>query len=1272
MDDTHAPGSGGGGGATPAPGDVLARRYEVVRPLGQGGMGAVYEVLDRDLDEPVALKLLHPQLSNDPDYRQRLRQEVRLARRVSHPNVCRVHDLGQHEQQLFVTMELLRGPTLRSVMRAIIAREHEPLSLGRKIDLVVQLAAALAAAHQVGIVHRDVKPDNVIVETHRVVLADFGVASPITLGAAREAVVGTPDYIAPEVLRGNPPETASDIYACAIVAYELLAGKRPFTCGSLVEAIERARGGNLPRVPALPEGCAPAMARTALDGVLARALAPEPTHRHESVVRFAEAMAYAARGARETIASPPPRPATVEVVSDTSETVDVTTHPEHQFTRVVTALAFRSPRRGPSLEDAPLRTVEETGELESLERAIGKLGGTLVAAAPGELLALFGAPRALGDDVVRATRAAHALVDRIRGGRVGLHTGRVVLGTSREGASADGDAVTRARALAEAAEDGEVLSSALTARHLLGRFTTVPVVEVNDDRHRVLPGMLGQASSDLPPLHGRGAELARLEALVHAALEERSPRAAVIVGPPGAGKSRLRLELERRLAEKREVDWLVARASALGGGIPLGILRDASPEWYEAAHAAAAGGRAASFAAARRWLEARASVRPVVLALDDLHWADDASRELLAGLRRDLDQVPIAILLFARSGPDAPALPADADLTVPLPPIDETASRAIARRLAPNIALDAIEDMVRRAGGNPFFVEELARHAAELPDLPHELPASIELVIQARLDQLPRPARRLVHAAAVIGRELDRLALHAALVIEPMNADTIDRALVELERRQIITLLGAGGAGRGALERYAFHHVLIRDVAYAQLDDAAKARAHAAVADELASRRGVLRDPSLLLAIAQHRDAAGDRPAARDAYRAAGELALELAAYREANQALSRAEALAEGEADAALLELCGDALLQLDSAAAIVRLQRALALARTPLDCARLFHKLGTAASNRADNPAAIACFEKGLAVLEPLHELETAERPVKLVAARLFAMLGWVVGYEIGDHKRGLPYAERAVALFERTGDLLELASGLSRLAANYLRAGRWHDRLRCNLRHLELAETLGDLDRQLAAHINLGVNYHSLGRIDTALEHTRRGLELCVRCGRGTTRALAHNNLGLILTDAGEDVRARAELEEALAQAERVGYTRVLPETLSTLAILDLHAGDVARAEARAREALARAREAASPLNEGICERILAGVIARDRGREPEVEAFLASAAAHVADDEYELARTHALIAKLAARAGRAEVAHARREQARQVFERLGAQLDLANLDVVDDVR
>ncbi|HWM84264.1 MAG TPA: protein kinase [Kofleriaceae bacterium] len=1259
------------GSAVLRPGDLLAGRYQVVRALGRGGMGAVYEAMDDVLQESVALKLLHPELSIDPDFRQRLRQEVRLARRVSHPNVCRVHDLGQHGDHLFVTMELLRGPSLRRVLRDIAGEEREPMSLGRAIDLVVQLAAALGAAHRVGIIHRDVKPDNIIVEADRSVLTDFGVASPIEVVASR-TVAGTPDYIAPEILRGEPARPASDLYSCALVARELLTGQLPVRPVAADPPVKRGAA------PGLPEGGAPPQVRAALARVLARALEPDPGARHPSVQRFAEALALAARGAGEDrAAARPSLAAAASAATAPGSAAGERAQVESASPRVATALhltfsALRAPLEPepPSDDTIPLEGAA-LGELEGLERLVRDLGGTVTSCAQGELLALFGAPRALGDDVMRAARAAHALIERCEDGRAGLDTGRVLLASRPGSPRAGGDALRRARELAAGAEAGQVVASALTTRHLMGRFSLFRLPD-SGGAHLVRPGLLAGAERfDLAPLVGRGSELARLERLVLEACEERALQVAIILGPAGSGKSRLRIELEHRVSARREVEWLVAQSSPLGGGVPLGVLQAASREWYEAASQAAAGGRTAAFAAARRWLAARASARPVVVALEDAHWADPASIEFFEELRRGLDQVPVALLLFTRSDLDAPPMPITVDLEVPLPPLEATALQSIASRLMPELPAEALDEMVRRSGGNPFFLEELARDATESPGQAGQLPASVEMVIQARLDRLPRPSRRVIHAASVVGREFGRAALVAALGA-PMPDELLDRALAELEQRQLITpVIGAATHIAGDGDHYTFHHVLVRDVAYAQIDEAARGRIHAAIAADLEQRgAAVRRDPALRLSLARHRDAAGDRPGARDAYLAAGELALELAADQEARDALRRAEELSD-EPGLRLEELSGDALVQLDSAAAIARFEKALAGTSEPLDRARLLYKLGSAMSNRADYVAAVDRLQQGLALLGPKGAIEAAERPVRQLAARLLGTLGWVIGHEIGDHRRGSPHAERAVALLEGDPDLLELALALHRLAANYLRAGRWHDRLRCNLRHLEIAQALADPEREFIAHVNLGVNYHSLGQIYTAIEHTRRAMELAAASGRVAARALVHNNLGLILVDAGEDARARAELDQAVALGERAGYKRLLPEALSTLARLELRAGDLAAAERRARAAVDVAREAGGSVSEGIALRILAGVLARgDHARA--VDDAISAAHRFLVDDQFELARTWVVAARWAAGRGRAEVAAGLRERARSVFEELGAAIDLARIDDEDDLR
>lgn len=203
---------------------VLAERYEIVRWLGGGGMGRVYEVLDRELGEQVALKVLRAGLSDDA--LERFRREVRLTRKIQHRNVARMFDIGEHAGHRFLTMELIGGAQLTLELGA-------PMPWGRIRHLALQLAAGLGAAHHMGVVHRDLKPDNILVErtTDRVVITDFGIARGGDDAAVTHVgtVIGTPRYMAPEQLAGWPVDPRADLFSLGVILFEMATGARPWS-----------------------------------------------------------------------------------------------------------------------------------------------------------------------------------------------------------------------------------------------------------------------------------------------------------------------------------------------------------------------------------------------------------------------------------------------------------------------------------------------------------------------------------------------------------------------------------------------------------------------------------------------------------------------------------------------------------------------------------------------------------------------------------------------------------------------------------------------------------------------------------------------------------------------------------------------------------------------------------------------------------------------------------------------------------------------------------
>ena len=255
--------------------------YRVDELIGRGGMGEVYRAHDGRLDRNVALKILAPRYADDDAFRERLLRESRLAASLDHPNVVPVYDAGEADGRFFLAMRYVEGTDLRAVLRG-----EGALSPERAIDIAAQVAGALDAAHERGLVHRDVKPSNVLIdERGHCYLADFGLTQSVSSQgqAPDESLLGTLDYVAPEQIRGGDVDGRADVYSLGCLLFECLTGEVPFARPSEVATLY----AHLEDEPPRPSERRPELP-VDLDDVLGRAMAKEPDERQPSCTALVE------------------------------------------------------------------------------------------------------------------------------------------------------------------------------------------------------------------------------------------------------------------------------------------------------------------------------------------------------------------------------------------------------------------------------------------------------------------------------------------------------------------------------------------------------------------------------------------------------------------------------------------------------------------------------------------------------------------------------------------------------------------------------------------------------------------------------------------------------------------------------------------------------------------------------------------------------------------------------------------------------------------------
>jgi serine/threonine protein kinase/Tfp pilus assembly protein PilF len=218
---------------------LIAGRYHILSTLGKGGMGEVYKVHDIKLEEDIALKLLRPEIANDPDIIQRFRNELKLARKITHRSVCRVFDFHEEEGTPFITMEYVDGEDLKSLIK-----RRGKITETEAVGIAAQIAEGLIVAHDLGVVHRDLKPQNIMIEpSGKAKIMDFGIARSIIASGLTQTgqMIGTPDYLSSEQAAGQPADHRADIYALGVILYEMTTGKLPFTGDTALSVITKHR-----------------------------------------------------------------------------------------------------------------------------------------------------------------------------------------------------------------------------------------------------------------------------------------------------------------------------------------------------------------------------------------------------------------------------------------------------------------------------------------------------------------------------------------------------------------------------------------------------------------------------------------------------------------------------------------------------------------------------------------------------------------------------------------------------------------------------------------------------------------------------------------------------------------------------------------------------------------------------------------------------------------------------------------------------------------------
>ena len=894
-------------------GETVGDRFDLLAFAAAGGMGRVYRALDRGSGAFVAVKLLPLEASPT-----RFVREASALAAIHHPGVVRYLAHGMTNGGLgWLAMEWLTGEDLAQRLG------EGPLDVEETLILARRAAEALSAAHARGVVHRDLKPANLFLEGGRIdalKLLDFGLARH-TQDEEAEGVVGTPEYMAPEQVRGTRVDVRADVYGLGAVVYRCLAGRPPFqgthplaVLAKVLIETPRALRDQRPEIPA------------ELESLTLRMLAKDPAQ----------------------------RPASGAAVAHELRAIEASSAPSTR--RVSAAITAREQRvacvvlcAGTTPHEETIDEVRSGATEELIHRAVEQRGGRLDALARGAWLVTVPGAASPGEQATRAAKCALAVAALRPEAPLFVATGKVLV----SGDEHVGEVIDRAaEALVVARREGirgGVHVDPATAELLEARFGlegTGAWRRLRGELDSVAPvrTLLGKPSL----LVGREQPMALLRATIEACAGEPRASAVLVSAAPGLGKTRLLHELSLTALGTGDVEVHTAGGDPIRASSPFGlaaeILRRAAgiAEGHSAEDGA---GKLAALVArdfagedARRiaemlgevagvaplaapspglraartdvsimadavreawidWLRARTQRGFVALLLEDLHWADAASVKLVEEAFAALAFRPLLVVATTRPDPAGGFSPRFRErglVEIALSPLSPAASRRLARlALGPSVDDAIVASITRRAAGHPFHLEELVRAVASGRG-EDALPDSVLGMVQARLDALGAESRRVLRAASVFGETFWSGGV-GALLGDDVAPGELRAELARLVDEELATLERAPRP-RGETE-YRFRHALFRDCAYATLADSDRKRAHRRAAAWL-ERTGE-NDPAVL---ADHYERGGAAEHALGYFRRAARQALQRNDFERATHHVSRARALGPDRAtDAAL-----------------------------------------------------------------------------------------------------------------------------------------------------------------------------------------------------------------------------------------------------------------------------------------------------------------------------------------------------------------------------------